>query len=297
MRRERGICRIHLLILLGLFLVACSTERALESRPEVSPWYTLSGAVPQRVIPDSTADVSSYSSEELNAVIAHGRYITENVAACGRCHGPDLSGGRKLVDDDGEVFVPNITPDEASGIGTWSISEIAQAIRASIGKEQSALSIELHRGYRWMSDVDTRAIALYLLSVPAVTKKVQRRELGLLARKRMGIISRRVPVEGYVPALGSNTAVVQHGRYLVKHVANCGGCHTAEDGIFSDAEYLSGDDQVPNVRGSEGLKDWDVKKIASYLASGTESVECPLPYYKGMKLKDRQAIAKFLKTL
>jgi cytochrome c553 len=174
-----------------------------------------------------------------------GVYLT-NVAACGVCHGSDpkepaspLSGGRQVHDQFGYLYAANITPDKETGIGTWSTSEIIRAIRSSVGKGDRPLSLELHSGYRWMSDRDARAIATYLLAAVPVKNRIERRELGVFERKRLGIFSRYSDVEGYIPAPRRSSAPA-YGRYLAKAVANCAFCHTEAGGLFKSAKSFAG---------------------------------------------------------
>src|SRR5262245_17639291 len=61
--------------------------------------------------------------------VARGKYLVENVAACGTCHTPQLPGGeldpkRPLAGNDvgfqgrwGTSFAPNLTPDRETGVG------------------------------------------------------------------------------------------------------------------------------------------------------------------------------------
>lgn len=174
-----------------------------------------------------------------------GVYLT-NVGACGSCHGKDpkepaspLSGGRQVHDQFGYLYSANITSDKETGIGTWSVSEIVRAIRSSVGKDNKPLSLDLHSGYRWMSDRDARAIATYLLASPPVRNRVERRELGLFERKKLGVFTRHSEIEGYVPAPRRSDAPA-YGRYLAKSVANCAFCHTTAGGLLDSAEPFAG---------------------------------------------------------
>ena len=177
-----------------------------------------------------------------------GIYLT-SVAACGSCHGKDpkepnspLSGGRPLKDQFGPVNAANITPDKETGIGGWTVNEIVRAMRTSVGKSEHALSLELHSGYRWMSDRDARAIATYLLASPPVKNGVDRRELGIFERKRLGLFTRYSTVEGYIPS-PRRSGTPAYGRYLAKSVTNCGFCHTEAGGLVESAVPFAGGEQ------------------------------------------------------
>jgi mono/diheme cytochrome c family protein len=223
--------------------VSAQKERDLSSLDEDNEWYKLEQIMPDNPVSGVVPEIDE--SQDLKKNLVRGRYLVTAVAACGVCHSslsdPQLSGGKKLIDSYGEVYVPNITPDEETGIGAWKIHEIMQAIRASIGKGGNPLSLDVHSGYRWLSDSDARAISLYLLSQKPVTSAIQRRELGLFSRKKLGIISRHNLVSGYVPELPSNRPVAEYGRYLALHVSNCGVCHSPGRAVFSGEELFSGE--------------------------------------------------------
>ena len=65
----------------------------------------------------------------------NGAYIFAMATGCG-CHfNRDigaLAGGNDFSGDYGTVFAANITPDEATGIGTWTDEQIADAIRFGV---------------------------------------------------------------------------------------------------------------------------------------------------------------------
>ena len=77
---------------------------------------------------------------EQAAMVGRGRYLF-TVASCAFCHMNDGSGGFKLSGaysggyGFGTIFVPNITPDKEAGIGGWSDSEIARAIRSGVARD------------------------------------------------------------------------------------------------------------------------------------------------------------------
>lgn len=214
----------------------------------------------------------------------------------------------------GEVRAANITPSKQGGIGDWNLREIGSAIRASLGKNDHPLSIEAHRAYRWISDIDAIAIAVYLKAQPAVRHDIDRRELGTFERSSWGLVSRHQAVHGYVPSPATGNPL-EYGRYLVQHVGACATCHTSDGGIFSDGELLAGrdlddDHEVfprggPDLRGKSGaLKKWAKDDIIAYLSSGTrpsgkraDGKLCPWPFFRYLSDKDKQAIAAYLKAL
>jgi mono/diheme cytochrome c family protein len=124
-------------------------------------------------------------------VAERGEYRVE-LLGCGACHpdgaligeaNPDkaLAGSRigiawsnPLGDKyPGVVYPPNITPDLETGIGKWSDPQIADAIRAGIGRHGSRrISTMPWPGYAKIYDEDIAAITAYLRSIEPVVHRV-----------------------------------------------------------------------------------------------------------------------------
>jgi mono/diheme cytochrome c family protein len=122
--------------------------------------------------------------------IERGQYLTEHVAICGDCHTPRssigvpnrsmvMAGAGKEIGPLGER-VPNITPDNETGIGTWKREEIADLLITGAKPDLDyvrGLMYDVIRGtshgYRNMSREDALAIADYIKSIPAIKNKVE----------------------------------------------------------------------------------------------------------------------------
>ncbi|MDX2413025.1 MAG: c-type cytochrome, partial [Woeseiaceae bacterium] len=69
----------------------------------------------------------------------------------------------------GIVYPPNITPDKETGIGDWSDSQIADAVRAGFGRHAGRrITVMPWQGYAKISQEDVDAIVAYLRSVKPV---------------------------------------------------------------------------------------------------------------------------------
>ncbi len=110
-----------------------------------------------------------------------GAYLVEAVGHCGECHTPRNAFGALDRDrwmagttegPDGDT-VPNITPDEATGLGTWSESDIAYLLETGILPDGDvvggSMSPVVDEGTDRLSADDRRAIAVYLKSLPPLT--------------------------------------------------------------------------------------------------------------------------------
>jgi mono/diheme cytochrome c family protein len=108
-------------------------------------------------------------------VAARGAYLVEAVGRCGDCHTPQTWLGapdpdRYLAGARGGLWGggPNITPDDKSGIGTWSVDDIAQALKTGQAPTFEVLGdamAEIVRNTARLTDEDRHAIAVYLKTV------------------------------------------------------------------------------------------------------------------------------------
>jgi mono/diheme cytochrome c family protein len=117
------------------------------------------------------------------AGVERGSYIANAIAHCGDCHTPRTATGAPDMSKmlagaiiEGAV-APNLTPDEATGIGSWSEEEIATLLQTGVepsGKKvEGLMALLIEGGYKDMTDDDALAVAAYLKSVPAVENEVE----------------------------------------------------------------------------------------------------------------------------
>ncbi len=124
--------------------------------------------------------------------VAHGEYLV-SLLGCGRCHtqgylegndatGPYLAGSRvgiAYTDDEnttpGLAFAPNLTPDDETGIGTWSRRDIIRALTTGVGADgHQRLPVMPWPNYASLDDRDLDAIAAYLKSLKPVKRRIPR---------------------------------------------------------------------------------------------------------------------------
>jgi len=175
-----------LLIATSVILCACAGE------PEPS-WNPLVGfeEVDVTTILDAPEPQPGTYAPEMRGVVERGEYLVE-LLGCGSCHTDGaLDGGADLeralagsavgiaytspmgVQTPGVVYPPNITPDAETGIGLWSDGQIANAIRAGVGRHGSRkIAMMPWQGYTMISDEDLNAIVAYLRSIKPVEHRV-----------------------------------------------------------------------------------------------------------------------------
>ncbi|HEY2110227.1 MAG TPA: cytochrome c [Dongiaceae bacterium] len=115
-----------------------------------------------------------------SAVWNRGAYIVRGVAHCGECHTPrDFMGGLENSlafsgnpDGPDRLKVPDITPDKATGIGSWSHNQLVMFLDSGLlpngDVAGSAMGEVIANGTSKMTDQDREAVAVFLESLPAI---------------------------------------------------------------------------------------------------------------------------------
>jgi mono/diheme cytochrome c family protein len=120
-----------------------------------------------------------------DAMVARGRYLVQ-LGGCNDCHTPGYFLGkpdpsRFLAGSDvgfpladGRVVVGrNLTPDKETGIGNWTIEQIATAIRSGVRPDGRVLApIMPYVSYAHLTSSDVTAIALFLKSLPPIKHRI-----------------------------------------------------------------------------------------------------------------------------
>ena len=120
-----------------------------------------------------------------SAQVNRGAYLAEALAHCGECHTPrNLAGGLKsslhyagTVDGPEGDVVPNITPDEKTGIGKWTGDELIKFLKTGVfpwdDDVSGSMEEVISNGTSQMTEADRAAIAAYLGTLPAIENKLK----------------------------------------------------------------------------------------------------------------------------
>lgn len=126
----------------------------------------VTGAMP--MIPAETMEHDQPHPEapDPGATREYGAYLA---VGCTGCHGPTLSGGKMPSAPPGFPEVANITPDEATGIGTWTEEDFTRLLRQGVRPDGSEVRQEYMpvQVTRHFNDDEVHALWLYLSSVEA----------------------------------------------------------------------------------------------------------------------------------
>ena len=122
--------------------------------------------------------------EPATGTIARGRYLSK-MLACQDCHSPRTPGGGYVA---GELFqgggfqmplpngqtliAPNITPDQQTGIGSWSDDQIIRVIRTGITKDGRTINnaMPYKVAYHVLNDQDAHDLVLFLRTLTPVSR-------------------------------------------------------------------------------------------------------------------------------
>jgi hypothetical protein len=167
---------------LGIVVTACATTYdPLDDYEELTPTRIMAAPAVQ----------SGQAAAQDPELIEHGQYLVELIG-CPVCHtdgaligeprfdkwlagsGVGIAYSNPLkYDNPGVVFPPNLTPDLKTGIGLLSDDEIGTYIRDGFDRHgRRLIQVMPWLIYSSMSDADTRAIVVYLRSLPPIEHKV-----------------------------------------------------------------------------------------------------------------------------
>jgi mono/diheme cytochrome c family protein len=275
--------------------------------------------------PEITASTDS-------TLIARGKYLVYGPAHCVYCHAPSsefqrveagevvsLSGGNIFALPVGNIYVPNITSDKTTGIGSFTDGELARTLRYGVKRNGHAL-LDFMPFYD-ISDQDLTAIISYLRKEPAVNHPVPENEWNFLGKivQAFGMI--KPSGDGNVPPSPKPDSTVEYGKYLAGSVANCRGCHTKRDlmtGGYIGTDYAG--QMTFEVLGENGKTipgkhfvspnltpdqisgrtySWTQEAFIKRFQAGRVIQGSPMPWgaFSRMNEQDLAAISKYLRTL
>lgn len=231
----------------------------------------------------------------------------------------DLGGGRTIETPFGSFFATNISPDDETGIGKWSVEDFIRSMQDGRAPDGSAYyPVFPYPAFTGMSEADLRDLWAYLQSLPAVRRSDRPHELRFPFSFRLSATMWQLlffSAQRYsAPANVSPEAA--RGGYLTNAVGHCQECHTPRTafGTLDLSMYLAGTAETPdgelapNITPDDatGIGEWTPQDITWLLRTGfkpdgddiqgvmAELVEVG---YSRMPREDRDAIAAYLGTV
>jgi mono/diheme cytochrome c family protein len=206
------------------------------------------------------------------------------IGDCAVCHtaagGRDYAGGVPLGTPFGTLFTTNITPDENTGIGSWSQPAFRRAMQEGTARDGSHLYPALpYEHYIYVADADLDAIYAFLMTRQPVEATAPANKL--------------YPPLGFRPLLAgwkllflhggpwqpdpAQSAEFNRGAYLAEGLGHCGGCHTPRNllgGESSGKAYAGGVAEgwvAPALnRDNPAARKWTADQVFSYLRTGLD---------------------------
>lgn len=192
---------------------------------------------------------STENREGLSPTQQRGEYLVNNLEHCGTCHTPRNStmgfdkekylSGAQL----GHWYAPNITPDESSGIGSWSEQDIITYLRTGELDQRAyaggPMGEAVAHSTQYLTHEDLSAIASYLKAIPAVQTddKVSAVDVARLPTPINDSITHDLLAQkdylAQAKAGAGNSSNSPESLYL----ATCGSCHGINGYGQPDAQY------------------------------------------------------------
>jgi mono/diheme cytochrome c family protein len=270
--------------------------------------------------PASSAAASA-TSDAMTQLINKGEYLAR-AGDCVACHtapgGREFAGARAMPTPFGNIWVPNITPDEETGIGLYTADEFYRMMHTGISRDGKLLYPAMpFASYTKVTREDSDAIHAYLMSVPPVKQMNRPHELRFPYNNRELLVGWRTLYfrEGEYKSDPGQSAQWNRGGYLVQGLGHCAMCHTAVNvlGGSSESKAFEGG-MIPNQNWyapsltsnrEAGLGNWSIKEITDLLQVGVShrsTVYGPMAevVYNSLQYlsdADVEAMAVYLKAL
>ncbi|WP_431028815.1 c-type cytochrome [Rhizobium herbae] len=228
-----------------------------------------------------------------------------------------LTGGLPLKSPFGTFHVPNISPDESAGIGSWTLAEFGDAMTRGVGRNGEHLYPSFPYGsYARLTSKDVNDLWGFLKTLPKSTNVAPPHDLPFPYDLRLVLGAWKLLFFTDKPRVTVDTGnpKLARGQYLVEGPGHCGECHTPRNtlGGFEADRWLAGapnpegEGRIPNITpGSKSIGAWSESDIVTYLETGFtpdfDSVGGSMVEVQKnlarLPAGDREAIAAYLKAV
>ncbi len=235
--------------------------------------YAWEASIPERE-PPSQGDFS-------DAMIEQGEALA-GIGNCQSCHTVDpeqpLAGGRAFPTDFGTLYSTNITPDPATGIGTWSREAFHRAMRQGISRNGAHhFPAFPYTHYTKVSDEDLDALYAYLMTREPINAEPPDNHLRFPFNIRLLQAGWKLLFfeQGRFEPDESRSELWNRGAYLAEGLGHCSACHTPRNDFGAEQSDLAYEGAVINNWYAPALNtssrapvDWTEASLYDYLRSG-----------------------------
>lgn len=225
--------------------------------------------------------------------IARGEYLAR-IGNCAGCHtargGEPYAGGKAVDTPFGAVYASNLTPDKATGIGTWSADAFYRAMHEGRSKDGHLLYPAFpYPNLSLTTRDDTDAIFAFLINrVAPVSRANNEHALAFPYNNAYALAAWRLLY--FKPAAQQTDAAQSpqwnRGAYLVQGLAHCGACHSTRNALGApvaghtyDGAMMPGNDwYAPSLtdKHEASVADWPFEQVAQWLKDGTSKTGAAL---------------------
>jgi mono/diheme cytochrome c family protein len=268
--------------------------------------------------PDLTAPATATAPN--SAMVQRGAYLAR-AGNCMTCHtargGASYAGGRGIVTPFGTVYTSNLTPDDATGIGSWSPAHFWRAMHNGRSKDGRLLYPAFpYTNYTQVTREDSDALFAYLKSLTPVAQANQAHAIRFPYQSQAALAVWRALYfsPGTYKPDATRNAAWNRGAYLVNGLGHCSACHTARNALgATDGLNLAGglipiqNWYAPSLTSPHeaGVGDWSEQDIVRLLKDGVSPraavngpmTEVVLGSTQYLFPQDLSAMAQFLKSL
>ena len=261
------------------------------------------------------------AAEPASQQVARGKYLAL-AGNCVSCHtargGLAYAGGRAIETPFGQIFSPNLTPDNKTGLGSWSPDDFWRAMHHGKSKGGRLLYPAFpYPNYTKVTRADSDALFAYLSTLPPAVQAKREHTLRFPYNNQFVLAIWRALyfTPGVFQPEPTRSAAWNRGAYLVTGLGHCNACHTSRDalgGTNLKADLAGGVMPISNwyapaltASTEAGLGNWQQQQLADLLRHGISqrgAVSGPMAevVYKSLQYlteSDVQAMAEYLKSL
>ncbi len=215
------------------------------------------------------------------ALVARGAQLA-TLGDCAVCHtapgGKLFAGGLPLPTPFGTIYSTNITPDPATGIGSWSEAAFARAMREGVNREGQHLYPAFpYDHFTKVSDGDNRALYSFLMTREPVRAEPPANALPFPLNVRLVLAGWKLLFlrTGAYQDDPARSAEWNRGAYLAEGLGHCGACHTPRNILGAEEKskaYAGGVAEGWNAYALDAASPspipWTVDSMTDYLKRG-----------------------------
>lgn len=254
--------------------------------------------------------------------LERGEYLAR-IGNCAGCHtargGDAYAGGRAIDTPFGAIYGSNLTPDYATGIGTWSSGAFYRAMHEGRSHDGRLLYPAFpYPNTTLTTREDSDAIFAFLMNrVKPASQANMANTLSFPFNTQVALAGWRWLYfkPGKFQAEPAQSADWNRGAYLVQGLAHCGACHSTRNALGApvaghayDGAMMPGNDwYAPSLTAASeaSVADWSLAEITAWLKDGATPKASALGPMAEVIFQstqyannaDLQAMATYLKAL